>query len=192
MLILTSLNDPRLPALLKQGAVGVAPTDTIYGLVADANNPEASGRLYQLKHRERKPGTVIAATASQLIDLGVAPELINSVAHMWPNPLSVELPVGGNLEHIHQGTGHGAFRVVANDAVRELLEQTGPLLTSSANHPGMPAAMNIPAAQEYFGDEVDFYVDAGDLGDRPPSTVIRLENGQLVIIRQGAVKIDSL
>jgi L-threonylcarbamoyladenylate synthase len=192
MHLFVSLNDPRLPALLKQGAVGVAPTDTIYGLVAAARNPEATARLYRLKHREGNPGTVIAASAQQLIDLGVEAELINSVAHMWPNPLSVELLVGSHLAHISQDTGHGAFRVVANDAVRELLEQTGPLLTSSANYPSMPAAMSIPAAQDYFGDTVDFYVDAGDLGERPPSTVVRLENGRLVVLRQGAVKIDSL
>jgi L-threonylcarbamoyladenylate synthase len=191
MLILSSLNDPRLPELLKSGAVGIAPTDTIYGIIADAHNPAAAARLYGLKHREHKPGTVIAATAEQLVELGVDEDLIRSVMHMWPNPLSVELPIGDNLAHLHQDTGHGAFRVVADDSVRALLQETGPLLTSSANHPGMVPAMNITTARNYFGDAVDFYVDGGELGDRPPSTVVRLKDGQLIVIRQGAVVVEQ-
>ncbi|HEV7455018.1 MAG TPA: L-threonylcarbamoyladenylate synthase [Candidatus Saccharimonadales bacterium] len=191
MLILSSLNDSRLPELLKNGAVGIVPTDTIYGIVADASNPQAAARLYSLKHREHKPGTVIAATADQLITLGVAEDLIRSVMHLWPNPLSVELPIGDNLAHLHQDTGHGAFRVVADDTVRALLENTGPLLTSSANHPGMTPAMNIATARAYFGGGVDFYVDGGELGNRPPSTVVRLKDGRLVVVRQGAVTIDQ-
>jgi L-threonylcarbamoyladenylate synthase len=191
MIILNSLHDPQLVELLKNGAVGVAPTDTIYGLVADAHNPQAVARLYDLKHRERKPGTAIAASLDQLIALGVDEQLLRQVMHLWPNPLSIELPLGDDLAHIHQGTGHGAFRVVANEDVRALLELSGPLLTSSANHPGMPPAVDVETARNYFGDAVDFYVDGGYLGDRPASTVIRLlPDGDLEMIRQGAVAVD--
>ncbi len=67
----TQLTDETLINEIKRGAVGVLPTDTVYGLAASALNPEATKKLYTLKNRERKPGTVIAASYEQLIRLGV-------------------------------------------------------------------------------------------------------------------------
>ncbi|HSX34348.1 MAG TPA: L-threonylcarbamoyladenylate synthase [Candidatus Saccharimonadales bacterium] len=192
MVIVTSLTDPRVPAFYKDGAVGVLPTDTIYGLTVSAHNPEAAHKLYALKDREQKPGTVIAASVEQLRELGVASQYLDQVAHLWPNPISIEMPVGPQLDHISQATGHCAFRVVSDPQVRTLLEKTGPLLTSSANHPGKPVADNIAEALAYFNDRVDFYVDGGDRPDRPPSTVARLQpDGSLFIARQGAVPINE-
>jgi L-threonylcarbamoyladenylate synthase len=194
MIMLTSLHDPQLVPLYAGGAVGVIPTDTIYGLSASAHSAEAAAKLYKLKHREQKPGTVIAASVDQLRELGIASEYLDAVAHLWPNPLSIELPVGENLEYLAQGTGHCAFRVVADARVRQFLEQIGPLLTSSANHPGKPAANNIAEALAYFSDQVGFYVDGGERTGRPPSTVARLRlpvDGTLDIIRLGAVNVTE-
>jgi tRNA threonylcarbamoyl adenosine modification protein (Sua5/YciO/YrdC/YwlC family) len=194
MVILKSLHDPQLAPLYVTGAVGVIPTDTIYGLSASAHSPEAVDKLYKLKQREQKPGTVIAASVQQLRELGVAREYLDATAHLWPNPLSIELPVGVSLDYLGQGTGHCAFRVVADEEVRALLEQTGPLLTSSANHPGKSGANNIAEALAYFSDQVDFYVDGGERTGRPPSTVVRLRlpvDGTLDIIRVGAVTVTE-
>ena len=194
MVIVTSLHDPQLPPLYASGGVGVTPTDTIYGVSASARIPEAVDKLYRLKHREQKPGTVIAANVEQLRELGLAAAYLDAVAHLWPNPLSIELPVDHSLDYLGQGTGHCAFRVVADPEVRKLLEETGPLLTSSANHPGKPAANNIAEALAYFSDQVDFYVDGGERTGRPPSTVVRLRlpvDGTLDIIRVGAVSVTE-
>jgi L-threonylcarbamoyladenylate synthase len=178
---------------LISGQVGVIPTDTLYGLVARAHDPVAVTRLYTLKQREAKPGTIIAASTQQLLDLGVDPSHIERVKHLWPNPLSIETPLGSSLEYLHQGTGRQGFRVVANDAVRELLEATGPLLTSSANQPGQPSSSTVTEAWDYFGKSVDFYVDGDDLSGRPPSTIIKLHNdGHIEVIRQGAIDISSM
>ncbi len=191
-MVFQDLDDPKLIELLVHGAVGVLPTDTIYGLVACAWDVHAVERLYALKHRERKPGTVIAANVEQLIDLGLDPEVVRSVAHLWPNPLSIELQLGEELSHIHQGTGHGAFRVVSDPEVAVLLEQTGPLLTTSANMPGDPPCITVGEAETCFGEQVDFYVDGGNRANRPPSTVVRLEaDGTLTMRREGAVRIDK-
>lgn len=188
MLILTSLNDPRLPALLQQGAVGVAPTDTIYGLVGDARNHDTVERLYSLKHREHKPGTIIAADIEQLIDLGVDEAMIRSIAHVWPNPISVVIPAARHLSYLDQNVGSLAVRVPANDVLHKLLAHTGPLVTSSANLPGETPAVSVAEAQAYFGGKVDFYIDGGNMGNRPPSTVVRLhEDGSLELLRQGTV-----
>jgi tRNA threonylcarbamoyl adenosine modification protein (Sua5/YciO/YrdC/YwlC family) len=166
------------------------PTDTIYGLVARAQDKDAVARLYALKHRDHKPGTIIAATIEQLIDLGVDQAHLDKVKQRWPNPLSVETPLSNDLAYLHQDTGRQGLRVVADEAVRKILLQTGPLLTSSANHPGEPGAVTVADAWDYFGDNIDFYVDGGDLSGRAPSTIIRITNtGDIEVIRDGAVKL---
>jgi L-threonylcarbamoyladenylate synthase len=175
---------------LNQGKVGVMPTDTVYGLVARAQDPVAVARLYQLKNRDHKPGTVIAANTDQLLALGISPTHIDKVKHLWPNPVSIETPLGPELSYLHQNTGRQGFRVVADENIRTILEQTGPLVTSSANRPGAPGSVTIQEAISYFEDRIDFYIDGGDLSGRPPSTIIKLEDdGSLSVIRQGAITI---
>jgi L-threonylcarbamoyladenylate synthase len=191
MIVCSSLDDPQVAALLHQGKVGVIPTDTIYGVVANASNKQAVERLYELKQRrdDARSGTVIAANIQQLIDFGLDEAVVKSVSHLWPNPLSIELPLGDEFAYLFQSGPHRAFRVVADPKVARILEKTGMLLTSSANRTGDPPATTVDQAEDYFGDQVDFYVDGGDLSDRPPSTVAVIRGGKLHVVRPGAVTI---
>jgi len=184
--------------LLAQGAVGVIPTDTVYGLVTRAEDEAAVTRMYALKHREQKPGTLIAANTDQLLALGVPQDEINKVAKYWPSPLSAVLPITKKdnpltdeikCEYLHQGIGTLAMRVVANEDIRTLLERTGPLITSSANQPGEPPATNINEAMAYFGDGVDFYVDGGTIKDVLPSTIVRPTKDGVEVLRQGSISL---
>lgn len=174
--------------LLKNGKVGVMPTDTVYGLVARAEDIDATTLLYKLKHREHKPGTLIAANVTQLLSLGVAKQDIGKVDRWWPGALSAVLVIHGR-DYLHQGLGDLAMRVVADATVRDVLEQTGPLITSSANQPHKPGATTLVEAIEYFGDAVDFYVDGGDLSGKAPSTIVRPIGEGIEILRQGSVHI---
>ncbi len=191
MFIIPSINDPQLIDLLLDGHVGVLPTDTIYGLVALASDQEAVKRLYSLKHREQKPGTVVAANVQQLVSLGLDEQTLAAAAHLWPNPISIIVPCKTELNYLDLGKGSLAVRIPDQSDLNRLLEMTGPLLTSSANHPGEPQANNPEEAEGYFGDAVDFYVNGGDLSGHPPSTVARLTEGHLEVLRQGAVAIDK-
>jgi tRNA threonylcarbamoyl adenosine modification protein (Sua5/YciO/YrdC/YwlC family) len=188
--ILNKLSDKRLIDLLQQGKVGVLPTDTVYGLVCVASNPTAVERLYSLKQRERKPGTVIAASLDQLVALGLKARYLKAVEHYWPNPISIVIP-SYELGYIHQGIGSIATRIPADKDLRQLLEQTGPLLTSSANQPGETPANTLAEAQDYFGDSINFYVDGGNLSGRESSTVIRIVDDMVEVLREGAVIIDE-
>lgn len=174
---------------LKNGAVGVIPTDTVYGLVASAHNPEAVARLYSLKSREHKPGTVIAASIDQLVKLGIKKRYLTAVEQFWPGAVSVE--IHHNLDYLSQNTGRQAFRIPDDNGLLELLKNTGPLQTTSANLPGEPPATTVAEAKSSFGDKVDFYVDGGDLSDRKPSTIIRIVDDAIEVIREGAVKIKD-
>ena len=171
------------------GAVGVIPTDTVYGVVARAADEAAVTRLYKLKHRESKPGTIIAASIDQLVELGIKRRYLTAVEQFWPGAVSVEIP--HQINYLSQGTGRQAFRIPDNKPLLKLLEQTGPLQTTSANEPGESPANTAREARDYFGDEVDFYVDGGDLSANLPSTIIRIIDDAIDVIRQGAVKIDT-
>jgi len=169
------------------GAVGVIPTDTVYGVVARATDQSAVARLYALKSREHKPGTIIAANIDQLVELGIKRRYLTAVQQFWPGAVSVEIP--HQVSYLNQDTGRQAFRIPDNDDLIRLLENTGPLQTTSANSPGKAPAVTLDEARAYFGDDVDFYVDGGDLSDREPSTIIRIIDDAIEVIREGAVKI---
>lgn len=178
--------------LNKDDAIGVIPTDTVYGLVARAADEQAVERLYRIKSRENKPGTLIAANLEQLEGLGLKHRYLKAVADFWPDAVSVIIPCADqSLAYLHRGKMSLAVRIPADKKLRELLEDTGPLLTTSANQPGEPPANTIQEAKEYFGDDVDFYVDGGDLSGNQPSTILRIIDDAIEIIRQGAVKIDE-
>ena len=175
--------------VLMAGGVVVMLTDTVYGVVCRAADKEAVGRLYRLKSREKKPGTIIAASIEQLVDLGIKRRYLTAVSQFWPGAVSVEIP--HDLGYLNQGTGRQAFRVVKDERVAHILERTGPLLTSSANLPGEPTAANIQEARDYFSDKVDCYLDGGRLEGSKPSTLIRIVDDAVEVLREGAVKINE-
>jgi L-threonylcarbamoyladenylate synthase len=191
MQIFTDMHDPKLVALLNQGAVGVLPSDTVYGIMCCAADEAAVARMYQAKHRENKPGTLIAANIQQLVELGIKERYLKAVEHFWPGAISVLIPHYPLNYLVDARTGAIAVRIPNDPDLLKLLEQTGPLQTSSANLAGEPVATVLSEAQDYFGDTIDFYVDGGDLSGRPPSTVIRIVDDAIEIIREGAVKIDE-
>lgn len=178
--------------LQRTGAVAVIPTDTVYGVVARAADVEAVERLYVLKKRDDKPGTLIAASIEQLEELGLKRRYLKAVEQFWPGAVSVVIPCADpNLKYLHRGKMSLAVRIPDHAELQKLLKETGPLLTSSANHPGESTAVTIQQAQKYFGDAVDIYADGGDLTDHQPSTVIRIIDDAIEILRQGAVTVKE-
>ncbi len=170
------------------GSVGVIPTDTIYGVVARAQDKAAVQRLYKSKNRQNKPGTLIAANIEQLEVLGLKRRYLTAVEQYWPGPVSVIIPCADpNLAYLHQGKRSLAVRLPASKSLQELLLKTGPLLTSSANIPGLEPANTLAEAKKHFGTKVDFYIDGGDLSDHKPSTIIQIIDDAVEVVRQGAV-----
>lgn len=171
--------------LLEAGAVGVLPTDTIYGLAARALDQKAVARLYALKNRRNKPGTVIASGLDQLIGLGLNARQLKEAERFWPGPVSVIIDCPSkNLEYLRVGSKSLAVRIPKDEKLRHVLEKTGPLLTTSANTPDDPPSNTIEEAKSYFGDKVDFYIDGGNLSSRKPSKIITINDlGQVTVLR---------
>lgn len=184
------IDDKKVEELLCEGCVGVIPTDTLYGVIALASHEAAVAKLYELKKREKKPGTLIAASIDQLVELGLKKRYLDAVKDYWPNPISIVIPTGPALPYLHQGKYSLAVRIPADEQLRALLETTGPLVTSSANDPGKDPAQTVQQAFDYFGDAVDFYIDGGML-DGEASTIIRIVDDAVEVLREGAVTIDE-
>lgn len=184
-----SLQDAR-KILLQPAAIAVIPTDTVYGVVARAQDQAAVARLYESKHREHKPGTLIAASIDQLVELGIKRRYLTAVEQYWPGSISIVIPcTDPALTYLHQGKMSLAVRIPDDASLTALLQATGPLLTSSANMPGEPPVTTVLQAKDYFGDTVDIYADGGDLSNRESSTVIRIVDDAVEVLRQGAVKL---
>ena len=181
--------DDAARALLKPGSVGVLPTDTVYGLVARAEDKEAVSRAYNLKNREAKPAPIIAANIDQLVSLGLKRRYLKPVEQYWPGPISVIIP--HHLDYLSQGLGAQPVRIPDNKELHGLLLKTGPLLATSANLPNQPTSTTVSQAKDYFGDTVDFYVDGSDLSSNKPSTIIRIIDDAIEVLRAGAVKINE-
>ena len=191
MKILQVTQATEIASLIRLGKIGVMPTDTVYGLVCSARDETACARLYETKGRHDKPGTIIAASIEQLTDLGLKRAYLKADEQCWPGAISVVVPCSFGLEYLHQSTRSLAVRVPKPQALRDLLEQTGPLLTTSANRPGEETAITAQEALQIFGDQMDFYVDGGELTGHSPSTVIRIIDDAIEILREGAVQLDE-
>lgn len=191
--LFTSVNNDELVSILKSGGIGVLPTDTVYGLVARASDPAAIKKLYDAKKRISQPGTLIASSIDDLAKLGLDTSQLSLVARFWPGQVSVVVNAAGVAAYLKQMRRSLAVRIPDNSALLQLLVQTGPLMTTSANAPGEPTATTIAEAKAYFGDKIDFYVD-GDttIGDRPSTIIGFDENSRITVFRRGVVDIDKL
>ena len=190
-IILNGLSDPNISELLNNGAIGVLPTDTVYGLACRASDKIAVRHLYKTKLREQKPGTIIAASLEQLVELGLKARYLKAVERFWPNAVTIIIPCTPELNYLDLGLGTLAVRIPNHKTLNTLMKKTGPLLTTSANLPGEPPANTIADARAYFADTVDFYVDGGDLASHQASTIIRIVDDAIEVLRHGQVIIDE-
>lgn len=186
----THLTTKTIKHMIASGAVGVLPTDTVYGLVAKASNESAIERLYALKKRASQPGTLIAASTDQLAELGFDPSDLATAQNYWPNPVSIVLDARRVPYYLKQDLTSLAVRIPSNPNLLELLQATGPLMTTSANPVKKPTATTTAEAKKYFGDLVDFYVNGGEISGNNASTIIGInEDGSIKIYRQGIATI---
>lgn len=164
--------------VLKNGGIGILPTDTLYGLVGSAFSAKAVLKIYKLRGRNaKKPMIVLIDSLRGLEQFGVKtnPRVTKFLKKLWPGPVSVILPCEQKrFLYLHRGTKTLAFRVPQNQWLRKLLGYTGPLVAPSANPEGKPPAYTISEAQKYFGNKVGFYVDAGPKRSTP-STLIEIK-----------------
>ena len=177
---MVSVDSSHAGLLLKEGSIGVVPTESVYGLVASAHNQDAVERVYDVKHRpDSKPCIVLISQAYDMELFGVDSETIDSASTYWPGKVSVVVPADDiKYGHLTRGTGSIAFRVAGTQVLQDILSISGPIIAPSANPDALAPATTVQQAYEYFGDTIDFYIDGG-ICDEPPSTVVHVSNGHV-------------
>ncbi|WP_407703334.1 L-threonylcarbamoyladenylate synthase [Tessaracoccus antarcticus] len=175
----------------------VLPTDTVYGIGADAFSSDAVQKLLDAKHRGRDmPPPVLVAEPSMLRALtSEVPQDAAALAKaFWPGALTLILKAQKTL-HLKVGETDGtvAVRVPDHDGARALLRRTGPLAVSSANLSGQDAATTCDEARAALGDSVAVYLDGGTVGGQGASTIVdfsRSDRGR--VLRAGALSFEDL
>jgi tRNA threonylcarbamoyl adenosine modification protein (Sua5/YciO/YrdC/YwlC family) len=204
--LLTGMRLARLA--LGKGELVVLPTDTVYGVAADAFQPAAVTRLLAAKGRGRQsPPPVLIPGIPTLDALAetVPDEVRALVAAFWPGGLTVILPARSSLNwDLGETAGTVALRMPSNRVVLEILSETGPLAVSSANLTGQPAAMTATEAEAMLGDSVSIYLEDGLAGETYPdadaatgstivdATGLLTPEGKLRIVRHGVISDDAI
>ncbi|MFS4507312.1 L-threonylcarbamoyladenylate synthase [Clavibacter sp. Sh2141] len=178
-----------------RGEVVVIPTDTVYGIAADAFNPDAVQRLLDAKGRGRDaPPPVLIPGQSTLDALAdFVPDVVRRlVDEFWPGGLTVILVAQPSLVwDLGETRGTVALRMPANSFALELLAETGPLAVSSANRTGQPAAATAQDAAEQLGESVSIFLDGGAAGGAASTIVdasrVTQAGGRVRIVREGAI-----
>ena len=192
MKIFDSIEDSEIIQLINDGHIGVLPTDTVYGIVCKASNKESVNLLYETKRRgQTKPGTIIAANVNQLIELGFNKSDLSQSKRFLNLGISVIMGMDSSKSYLNFQANTQAARIIKSGLLHQLLEKTGPLLTSSANNPGESPVKSVKEAVEVFGDRIEFYVDGGEM-NISPSTILKINNNGLEIIRLGSIDVNEL
>lgn len=194
-----------------RGELVVIPTDTVYGVAADAFDPKAVSRLLDAKGRDRtSPPPVLIPGIPTLDALAseVPPVVRQLVGEFWPGGLTVILHAQPSLQwDLGETRGTVALRMPANPIALELLAETGPLAVSSANRSGEPSATVAADAAEMLGDSVSVYLDGGPaggsyeaIGEREgdtsstivDATALARGGGRLRIVRAGVISRERI
>jgi L-threonylcarbamoyladenylate synthase len=178
--------------VLKGGGVIVFPTETLYGLGADALNNAAVEKVFQLKGRDpSNPIPVLVADQEMLHTLvaqvpTTAQKLID---RYWPGPLTLVLPGQKNIpKPLCNPKGGVGVRISSQPIATLLVKGLGrPLTTTSANPSGKEPARTLEVAKNYFANRVDVFVDGGTLTSKSGSTVVEVMEDSIKIIREGEI-----
>ena len=181
---------------VQRGRLVVVPTDTVYGIAADAFNAEAVTALLAAKGRGRHmppPVLVSAKTTLEALASGVPDWARALVEELWPGPLTLVLHQQASLQwDLGETRGTVAVRMPDHDVALELLGRTGPLAVSSANRTGLPAALDADDAEKMLGERVRVILDAGPTPGPLPSTIVDCTTDEGRVLRQGVIPLERL
>lgn len=182
-------SSPELVQLIKEGAVGILPTDTIYGIHGSAFSKKAIDRMYEVRLRdETKPFLILIPDIESLSQFGItlSETQMRVVEELSRHPISIVLPVTDpQFEYLTRGTNSIGFRIPSYRDLKALLRLTGPLASTSVNKQGEKPCETIEEAERVFNNVLDYGVDVGKKSGTP-STIVKLHGNKIEVVRQGA------
>jgi L-threonylcarbamoyladenylate synthase len=181
---------------LRGGRLVVLPTDTVYGIGADAFDGEAVAALLAAKGRGRDMPVPVLVGSWHTID-GLAYNVPHTARELirafWPGALSLVVRQAPSLQW-DLGDAHATvmLRMPLHPVAIELLREVGPMAVSSANISGQPAAITAEDARQQLGGLVEVYLDAGPSEQQTASTIVDLTGVHPRVLRQGPVTVDAI
>lgn len=184
-----------------RGDLIVLPTDTVYGVAADAFNPAAVQKLLDAKGRGRTSPPPVLVPGIETLDAlaeQVTPEMRALAEAFWPGGLTIVVPARTTLAwDLGDTNGTAALRMPDHAITLELLRESGPLAVSSANLTGKPAALTATEAHDALGDRIAVYLDSGESsGSRVGSTIVdatpTVTGKPVRVLRDGTVSRDAI
>lgn len=177
--------------ILKQGGIIAFPTDTAYGLGADAFNPKAVERIYEVKKRPRHlPFPLLLSDMSQIAAVA---EPASGIAwflarHFWPGGLTLVVPKAASLPAYLAAGSTVAIRIPDHPVCLALIRYLGgPVIGTSANISGKPATLTADEVKQQLVNEVDLIIDGGKRPAGVESTIVDVTAEAPVILRQGII-----
>ena len=181
---------------VQRGQLVVLPTDTVYGIGADAFDADSVRRLLAAKGRGREmppPVLVSAPTTLDALAVGVPSYARALITELWPGPLTLVCRQQPSLQwDLGDTRGTVAVRMPDHEVALELLARTGPLAVSSANRTGLPAATDADEAERMLGGRVAVIIDSGPTPGSVPSTIVDVTGPTGRVLRLGAVSLERL
>jgi len=183
--------------VIQAGGIIVYPTETLYGIGANAWDGSAIAKVRALKHRtDQKPILVIAGSQDQLRSLTdeITPLAQRFIDAFWPGPLTLVFRASKSVPDIlSRGTGTIGVRIPSSPVCLRLLELAGcPLTSSSANLSGMPPLCNVADIRRAIPKGVDLFLDGGQLPPSKPSTVLDVTGSVARLLREGTISEERL
>ena len=185
----------RAISTLGGGGLIALPTDTVYGLAADAWNGAAVSKLYEVKSRsELKSIPVLLSGEAAIAEVAQEPsERVRALAlEFWPGPLTIVVGRKSELPSEVSATSTVGIRAPDHEFTLTLLRKFGPLATTSANPSGQPSATTAVQVIKTLRGRVDLVLDGGETRGGISSTVVDLEVSPPVLIRRGPISIEAV
>lgn len=181
---------------VRSGGLVVLPTDTVYGIGADAFDSAAVSALLTAKGRGRDMPVPVLVGSWSTVDglvMSVSQQARKLIEAFWPGGLSLILRQAPSLNwDLGDVRGTVNLRMPLHPVALDLLREIGPMAVSSANTTGNPPAGTVGEAREQLGDSVSVYLDGGPTGEPVASTIVDLTQEQPAVLREGAVSVAQL
>ena len=188
----------KIPAkIIKEGGIVIFPTETVYGIGTNGLDKEAIKKLYEVKQRPlNKPISLLVSNIEMVeqVAKNISKLEYKIMQNFFPGPLTIILEKKDIVPDIlTANTNTVGIRMPSGEIARKLIEYAGvPIATPSANISGKPSGTNIKDIQKDFAGKVDCFIDNGESKLGIPSTIIRVINNEVHILRQGSISMEQI
>lgn len=182
---------------LKKGKIVISPTDTVYGIMANAYDKKAVEKIYEVKGRPKsKPLCVLISDISMLEEMVeyISPTEQKLIDTFWPGPLTILFKKRkGVLSNAVSTNEYVGVRLIKEGLTYKLIQKAGvPIVAPSANLSGSPTGTEIKNIINELGGKVDYILNCGDIKNDTVSTIVQIEDEKVIVIREGKIRKDEL